>query len=487
MVCLTLGYTVAFRPVLTVIGVSGALFFAAFCSENRLKWMLFGLAIYTPFEMTVLNFFPKDVYFLARFGPYIILAICFLYVLVRRFVLHNYFWIKTPIDIPLFLFVVWSGISLILNKIPITAALFAYQPLLRFVILAFYFIQFINFDENASIQLMKTMFFVVLLVSFIAIAQSYIGYPLSNQLAPAGREFMGYVVGSITQTDYGSYFHVFSTLGRYNNLGAFLGFFLVFTFPFFLSKKKPRLWLGLFYCVVLPVLVLAAARAPWIGLFAGLLAIFAMRSRLKLVLISIVFVIILSVSLPTIKTNSKYIGGEYGTALERLLEPFSERYLEVSRYNYGRLFWMVEFPKRVLLSEPKHFFIGYGPGSLGRRAVEIHGLFPLLDLGVESKGHHLINDVSYAYIFGQVGIIGLALFGWISIRLFFTAFKAYRQTNNSFIREISLSYISILVYFFVMGFFYPIWEIRHTSLYFWLFGGIVLKLSRQVEQHDIFE
>lgn len=148
LLLISIAIAVALAPFLALAAVLGGLAFVFCCSEKRLKYALFALAAYTPFEEFLLKWVPDEIYFYARFAHYGFIGACLMVIVLRRFVEGRPIWIRTPLDVPLALFMLFSVISMLVNDSPPGAFLFSYQPLLRFIVLAFYAVQFIEFTEK---------------------------------------------------------------------------------------------------------------------------------------------------------------------------------------------------------------------------------------------------------------------------------------------------------------------------------------------------
>jgi len=471
------GMRIASSFSLVTGAVVGGLAFWAVCSEKRMKYALFALAVYTPFEEFLLKWVPVDLYFYARFGNYGFILACFAVIWLRRLVEGRPLWVRTPIDIPLLLFLLWSGVSMLMNGIPPTAALLSYQPLLRFILLAFYLVQYIEFDERDTKRLLCIMVAVVIVEGLVGVAQSTIGAAASEFLAPRGREFMGHLAGAATQMIQSGRFNIFGTMNRYNTMGAFMALYLVVSLAFRRSKGLARYALAASYAVAVPCVILAAARAPWLGLLAGAWFVFAFEGKVESLVLPLVVLLFVVVVLSAFGGLVAYYGLDEASSLQRFLEPFSAEYRTAMSNKYGRIYYMTGFPLDVAALGAKPFLFGFGPGSLGSRATDIFGIYALQPIGVRDDWHHFVADVNWAYIFGQAGAIGLGLIVWGFVTLFSRAVRIYRHTESAFLKHLSVGYLGMFVAAVTIAFFFPMWEVRPLSLYFWLFGGIVLKLA----------
>lgn len=451
--------------------------FVLCCSEKRFKYAIFALAAYTPFEEFALKWVPEQLYFYARFGHYGVMGTCLGVILFRRLVDNRPLWIRTPLDLPLALFLVVTVISLAINESPFSALLFSYQPFLRFVILAFFAVQFVDFNQRDVKRLLLLMVAVVMLEGAIGLAQSFIGLPASEFLKPTGQEFMGYEAGGTGQRIYDGYFNIFGTMNRYNTFGAFMGMAIVLGVAFYPRNNESRILLWAFYAVAGAGLLLANARGPWLGTIVAVWVIFAIQGKTKAIVLPLVGSLLLYLALTLFVDQIVYYGWDQATGLQRFLEPFSAEYRKNMANPYGRIYYMTQFPLDMLSYRFSTFLFGFGPGTLGVRPQDIYGLYALTPLGIMREWQFYVVDVNWAYILGQTGILGLAAFVWGLIRIFIPTFRAYRQEKDPFMQQLLLGYIGLFVYLILAACFFPTWEVRPVSLYFWLFTGIVVKMT----------
>lgn len=472
---------VVIAPLYAIAAVVGGLAFVFCCSEKRLKYALFALAAYTPFEEFTLKWVPDEFYFYTRFAHYGFIAACLAVIVLRRFAEGHPVWVPTPVDVPLALFLVISVVSLTLNDVPLGAFIFSYQPFLRFIALAFFAIQFIDFSEKDAKRLLMLLFGVVVVEALIGIAQSAIGLTASQFLAPTGRAFMGFEAGGMTQLVQGGRFNIFGTMNRYNTLGTFMAMAIVMSVPFYQSLKHRRSLYLTFLALTGLCLLLAASRAAWLGAVLGVWAIYTMRREAKAFVLPILAILLIFAALSIFSDQVRYYTWDWSeaSALQRFLEPFSAEYREKMAGNaYGRIYLILQFPIDVLQYSPLAFLLGFGPGALGSRAMDIYNIYALTPLGIMREWQHYVHDVNWSYILGQVGLLGLLAFLWGLARILRTAAHMFNHSESPFLRQLALSYIGLFAVCFVVAFFYPAWEVRPISLYFWLFGGLIIKFSR---------
>lgn len=468
---------VAISPLYTAAGLLGAVAFAVACSERRLKYVIIALALYTPFEAFLLNFAPQSLYVLARFAFYGFLAAAFAAILMKRAYEGRLALPRTPIDVPLLAFGCVSIVSLIINRVGVNEAAVAYQPFLRFIVLGFYILFYIDFSQKDARTLTRLMFAAVIVEGVIGLAQSAIGARAGVFLAPKGAEFGETVIAGTTQIVYGRY-QIFGTLGRYQTLGAFMGMFLLLSYPYIKRRSMPRARLILMYVVAIPCIVLAASRGPWLGAVVGFWVLMAVQRKPAAAFIPLVGVISLALLYLAVHSYETFVGWEEASAAQRLLEVFSPTYWKVVFDKAGRLYYCTTFFYDVFNLGLAKFLFGFGPGTLGYTATGVFGRYTLSAVGVPQDWQNYITDVNWAYIFGQTGILGLGCIVWACYRLFRHAYAVYRDNNaDDDLRDLALGFLGMFGLFMATAFFYPMFEIRALSFYFWLYAGIIVKLA----------
>jgi hypothetical protein len=325
---------------------------------------------------------------------------------------------------------------------------------------------------------------VVVVEGMIGLAQSAIGLSASQFLAPTGRAIMGFEAGGTTQIVQDGRFNIFGTMNRYNTFGGFMGMMIVLSIPFYkrISQAGWRFWF--FIGVAGVCLILANARAPWLATAAAVWFIFAMKGQAKALVLPMAGGLLIYATLTIFADQIVYYGWDKASALQRFLEPFSGEYRRNMSNAYGRIYYMTAFPFDLLSYDVSAFLFGFGPGTIGTRAQAIYGLYALTPLGIMREWQFYVADVNWAYVLGQAGVLGLGAFVWGLARLFRETIRLHRRTDHIFLSRLTLGYAALMVYFFVTACFFPVFEVRPLSLYFWLIGGIVYKLSHTVETQE---
>lgn len=476
------GFLAPINIYLALAILLGLMALYAFAREDGARYAVLFLALYTPFEATALNVAPTRVYFVARFAVYGFLGLCFAIFLIRRLLERRPLWIHTGIEVPLAcLILVAIGSALVNFRVPVEGVVIAYQPFLRFIFIVFFFLMFIEFTPRDARMTLIGLCGALFITCLIGLAQAAIGPAASEFLAPEGAEFRGLKEGSLKQTIFEGPTNIFSTLGRYNTFGLFIGIVLTMTAPFHETRPHLRPWLYGLYAVALPCLVLCVSRTAWVATAAGVITVLLVMRRLKAIVIPVVLLLLLLIGFVLLPEQVQfYSAREYGaesiSPVQRVLEPFSAEYIE-SHLHYSRLYFILIFPRDVIAHDMGNFAFGFGPGSVGRRAEEIYDVHTLTELGIPMSNQHFIIDVNWAFIFAQVGVVGLGAFVWVIAVITRRAWRALREAEDPLLRDLYRGFMGLTALMVVGSFFYNVWEIRPISLYYWLFAGMVLKLA----------
>jgi hypothetical protein len=464
------------------VAVAAALIFLVL-SFTRPRWVLGFLVIWIPLEPFLLKFVPDEVYVYARYFSEGLIYFLGIMVLVR-IIMGQKRLRHTPLDLPTLLFIVVLIGSALLNTVEASVAMLGIRQILRFVIL-FFVVSFLYPPRAFIRKLVVALLVLVVFEGLLGIAQAFIGGPLDTFLIPSERRFFESIqltTGVRQFWDPGS--RVFATLGRYDQLGTFLSFFLLLVvglgYQRGLGRTRRALWAVL--AIGVPALLLTYSRASWFGFVLGLLliGIWFMRDRRVFTGFLIFLAMIggyLAYSGIAVRTLTEEGGRQ--TVAERFLEAFSYERWRGEYFGLGRLYWIVETPKTVIRAAP---LFGVGPGQYGGGAVAALGnarAYDALGLPFGVYGSEGYIDNNWFALWGESGTIGLGLYLWMYVMLAFIAVRVFRDSSDAFTRGLALGYLGALVAVAFAAFLGTYLEVRTLALYVWLFGGMLFVLGRR--------
>ncbi len=447
------------------------------------QWALLALCAYVPFEPFVLKYVPDDIYVFARYG-----SEGLIYVLVAAVIWQT--WrsrrvdkvVHTPLDVPFLLLLVVALASVVINWVSPVIGVLGIRQIIRFVLLFFVVVYLRPKVEYAKLLTM-VMVGVLLVQVGVGLAQRLTGGALDGFLTPTERRFtdtLQLTTGTIQTWDPGT--RVSAFMGRYEQLGTFMAFFLLLAvgFIYSLKDKEERQRVGWLLLVSLPTLVFTESRSSWVGLLLGVLLIGGILMRDKRVWA--VFGMGIAALGIFVAANRAIVSFVVDlpdqTTAERVLEIFSYERWRGEYDGLGRLFWIVQTPLVVVPSSP---IFGVGPGQYGGgAAVALHNttVYDKLGLPFGVFGEEGFIDNNWLSLWGEIGTLGVSLYLWMIIMLLVMAIQTWRRESDDWVRGLALGYAGCVVLVSFVALLGNYFEIRTLAMYLWVFGGLVWVLGR---------
>ncbi len=448
----------------------------------RPHWALFFLAVYTPFEPFLLKFVPDELYVYARYFTEGLVYLLLAAVLVRIFAREKKM-VATPIDLPFVFFLLVALTSLVVNFVPPFIGILGLRQIIRFILL-FFATVYLNPEEQFIRKVTAAMFCVVAFEGVLGLAQAFVGAPLDQFLIPSERHFYESIqLTSGTAQSWSPGTRVFATLGRYDQLGTFLCFFIVLAIGLWYvhgRKEGGRKFMP-FAVAALPALLLTLSRASWFGLLIALFCIGGMLMRdwrVRFAYAGAIFLAVgyLAVSGITVKYLTDY---PEQTPIERLFESFSYERWRGEYYGLGRLYWIVQTPAVVVRSSP---LVGVGPGQYGGGAAAALGnttVYERLNLPFGVYGTDGYIDNNWFSLWGETGTLGLVFYLWMFVALWRMSLTVWREAKDKNVRGLALGFAGCLLAFGFQAFLATYLEVRTIALYFWMYAAFVYVLGRR--------
>jgi hypothetical protein len=277
---------------------------------------------------------------------------------------------------------------------------------------------------------------------------------------------------------------VFGTLGRYDQLGTFLCFFLLMVVAWLyelpaLDRRRRYLW-GLL-ALGGAALVLTASRASWFGFLGGALIIAAVIKRDRRVLWALgIFIVVMLAYLAYSGLVVRYlVDSPTQPIIQRLFEVFSYERYRGEYYGFGRVYWFVQTPLLVVSHAP---IFGWGPGTYGggaAAALNNTHVYDALGLPYGVYGTEGYIDNNWFSLWGEVGTLGLALYVWIWVELWRVAWAVRKKAPDVLIRSVGLAYAGIIPALAFQALLGTYLEVRTIAAYFWLFGALLVVYAQR--------
>lgn len=448
----------------------------------RPEWAVLFLAAYIPFEPFLLKFVPEELYVFARFFSETLIYLLLAAVLLRNR-LEGLRRSPTTIDLPFALFLLTAAASAIANFVEPSIAILGLRQVMRFM-LFFFAVAAMRPSREFVRTLLVVLFAVVLLQSGLGLAQSLAGGRLDPILLPSEvRVYESIQIGGVDQFwEPGQ--RVFGTLGRYDQLGTFLTFFLLIAVGLAYEIRHGRryhkyafLLLGLGSIA----LTLTYSRASWFGFLGGLFVIAVLLKKDKKILAAYVgtALIIVSYLLYSGLVVRYLTDTPRQSVAERFFEAFSYDRWRGEYYGYGRLYWFVQTPLKVVAASP---VFGHGPGQYGSGAAAFLGnttVYDKLGLPYGVYGSEGYIDNNWFAVWGEFGTLGLALYVWMFVALWRLARRAQALSKDPLTRGVALGFMGALLAFAFQAALGTYLEVRTIALYFWLFAAILAARSQE--------
>jgi len=485
LVCgLLVGLCAAIEPALAAVAVLGLLVFPVAMRYIHIVILL--LAVYTPFEEFLLKWMPVSIAAGLRFAPEALLVVL-LMVLLFRNLGRGVWWKKTPIDLPLLLFLVFSVLSALAYDVPAAVWLLGIREFARYILL-YYLVVNTGLTERMMKFLTVALLAAAALEAGIGLMQLALGNRFSLLLVPRDVVVGGVLVREGFTQVLGGSGRIFGTLGRYSRFGFFLALFCLLAAGFYVALRDHwtqahKLSFFAFGAVVAPAMILSFSRTSWFALYAGGIVLLVLARWKKMLLLAIIVPVLATALLLSWIALEDWQAAyaEEASLSQRFASTFSPEFWDVL-FTRGRLF-IITRVSPIILRE--YTWLGLGPGTIGSIATgggtNSPGLIPeyshedWLDVSQVGRASSLrfMHDVGWVSILAQVGLLGLGAYLWILAELARTALRCYRASADPFVRGLSIGYIALVAAVIVGNFATFSLTFRAISMYVWLFGAVV--------------
>lgn len=442
----------------------------------RPTWMLAFLAVYIPLEPFLLKFVPDELYIYAKYFSEVLIYLLLLSALARRY-LSAERRPPTPLDLPFALLILVAIASAVSNFLPVTVAVLGLRQIIRFMLL-FFAVAALSPSRAFMRKVVVLMLGVVFFESCLGILQAVTYGAIDPFLLPSQqRVFDTMQLTGSTDQFWSPGQRVFATLGRYDQLGTFLCFFMLLLtgWVYEIAKGKWHRYFFLIAAIASGALVLTYSRASWFGFVLGFLYIAVRQKKDKRIMYGFVGLaaVIAAYTLYTGVVVKYLTDTPEQSPLARLLEAFSYERWRGEYFGYGRVYWLVNTPLKVVPASP---IFGHGPGTYGGGAAAVLGnskVYDELGLPFGVAGTSGFIDNNWFSVWGELGTLGLALYVWMFVILFRTAYAVYAGSKDPFMRGMALGYMGATLAFALQALLGTYLEVRTISLYFWLFGAFI--------------
>ena len=283
-----------------------------------------------------------------------------------------------------------------------------YRLLLISTILLSFWVTFIGIYHQSPMHELDNYYRFLLLIPLLTITVKDHQWILILYTCALGA--LGHLYWTYTGGDIGRYQGTSSNAITYANLCAL---FFIMCIYFYFIKKNHYIYLLLSGLVFLLILISTQTRGPLIGMiFSFIYVIFITRSRLLVILTSVVFISLIFISNPLgerIKIISKIVS-------ESNIDPSNVQIVSESRSINERVFYLEYGFERL----KNHFMFGIGPHHLEK---EMRDYTVKYNINIQSRDHLHNEFLDISVKFGIPSLILLLL-------IYFALYKSSNKDNR---------------------------------------------------------
>lgn len=439
------------------------------------------LALYLPFEPFVLKFVPDDLYVYIRYG-----SEGLIYLLAVAAVIYRLRTRTKPSLGPFGLALIALTGSLIvsagLNHVPALTALLGLRQILRFPILGLAVVN-LPISRKFIRTLIWLLIAVATLESGLGLIQAVVGPAADSFLIPSEtRAYGNFLLTPGTDQFWVSGQRVTATLGRYDQLGAFLAFALLMGVGLLYELKNGRRQRYLFIALLLGLgcLALTYSRASWLGFGAGLAVVALLIKRDRRVLLAGVIIALALILYPFVTSLAVNNLTDQPDVpfIDRVYEAVSYERWQGEYYGLGRLYFIVATATKVFPAAP---VFGFGPGQYGggaAAALNNMTVYDQLGLPFGIYGYAGMIDNNWMSLLGEAGLVGVLLYLAVLGSVVRFSLKFYRQSDDRFDRGLALATVGVVVAVSLEAFLGTYFEVRTIGVYLWLLPALLFAISK---------
>ncbi|MEM7591699.1 MAG: hypothetical protein AAF383_09315 [Cyanobacteria bacterium P01_A01_bin.83] len=454
-------------------------------------WIIYGLAIYLPFEEFFVKLLPLHgsilFFFKITTGELIIYALFIK--LIYDSVSGKKTFKTTPIDLLLIAFIIVSFISISINQAPIAGSLVNLRPLLRYVAV-YYLIVNSKISKQQLNLLFKSLKTICLIQSVLATVQYFSPRSITKLFVPRGSgvSFGGHE-RYMTGTKVGA---AVGTIGRPAAFTSFIfvafSIFLVKTFKTgksYYFTRNGLLWtLVIFFGIFA---TLKRASLIIILLIPVVLLLHLGKKKKALVISWLYTMFALGLALVLLSINLEQISFSGTDARKESIDPsvylvqiFTPDYYEQASENSRG--WMIQTVSRSVLGSDKIWF-GISPNQnvVRNTLIKLNSSSTLAQKRFEVT--ETFEDVYWVAMLAYYGVTGLGIYLLIILRLYLAARWLICHAEDSEYQSLGAIFCTLILVSFIYAWIEKIWEIQTFTFYFWLLAGLVINSCSAVREN----
>lgn len=446
-------------------------------------WIIFGIALYTPFEEFFLRWLPGIIPVALRFVPELMLYGLLVYVCGTR-LLRGYSLRKTPIDLLIAAFFIATAISIVLNGSPIVGSIINLRTIWRYLSV-FYIVVNLDISFSELRRLLKGLRIVILLQGIIGSLQYFLPAGFNQAFfAPRGFEIGDYEGKSLAAD---GNLKVGATAGTFSD-SAVLSAFLLVGLSLFLSSALsvgatliPSLPdMGGLGAIMFGIFASKKRGALAIALITPLLVLYVLNRKKDVVNVtwlygSLGLVGILAIAILVGSTESFSGADDRQKSIDistYFLQVFSPDYWRQS--NEEARGWFMQTILNGIFSTRSWF--GFGPDFEHTQKALRATLSTATDMAKLERDAPVFDDSFWFAFIAYFGIIGTAIYAFILKRLYDSAKWLARVSTRPELKTLGATFGTLIFVTVLYTFVERIFRLRAFSFYFWLLAGLVVNM-----------
>jgi hypothetical protein len=446
-------------------------------------WIVFGIALYTPFEEFFLRWLPGMIPVVLRFVPEFILYGLVVWVCCSRLV-RGHALRKTPIDMLLAAFFLATAVSIVLNGSPLLGSLLNLRTIWRYLSV-FYIVVNLDISPRHLKKMLTGLKAVILIQGIIGSLQYFLPASFNQAFfAPKGFEIGDYKGDSLAEE---GNLKVGATAGTFSD-SAVLSAFLLVGLSLFLSNiyalngsLMPNLAdMGGLGSLLFAIFASKKRAALAIALLVPLLVLYMFNQKRTLInvvwlyggaaLTLVIAVVALGGAVESFSgADDRQKSIDLGTYF---LQVFSPDYWQQS--NEEARGWFMQTIVSSIFSTQSWF--GFGPDFDHTQKAIRETLNSAADMAKLKRDGSVFDDGFWFAFFAYFGVVGTFIYGFILKRLYDCAKWLTRVSSEPELRTLGATFATLIFVTVMYTFVERIFRLRAFSFYFWLLAGLVVNM-----------
>lgn len=450
----------------------GALALLVRLVNRRPYWFVLGLIVWMPFEPILLKLLPLGrsgvivMQFAAEFATYLALGMLVLGRLQR-----GEPWRRTPLDVPLLVFVVIAMVSVLVNRPPLLGSALNVRSLLRYAAV-FYLVAQLDVSPRQGRTLLRLVLVVGAAQWLAGLAQWVGGTPVKQLMLPAQVDLqVGGVSRGLIMLDRGR--EIGSVFGTFEDT-IYFGLFLLVVLCVVLGRLgRLRLWHLLPVGLLLGGIAYSYSRAALVGAVFVVIVYLWARGGLRWLLAAgataLAAALLVLVVGTFVNQGYQHPRKTEQSVLANMTGFLSLDYFE--RAKKQRLGSLLGVAPTALLSAPA---VGYGPNELHTIDRLNHAAPSYLYKQLDKGG---FEDVYWVALLSYYGLLGTAAFAWVLWRMGHLGGTLMHTAADPATRWAAGATLLLVASAPVLMLFMRVPEFRIYSFFLWLLPGVTLALA----------